>query len=104
VIDTLGRRPAPTEIGGNQIFVVSAGPRKLLDERRAKKGGSPDGPAAKGPSEIYAQKAAGPSRSAKPLGISEEGQAAAAGVSRQRWPAPMAITAPVAPGERDAVG
>ena len=88
VIDTL------VAAGANDIsnvgFTVSQ-PSKLLDEAREKAVAD-----ARRKAEIYA-KAAGVTLG-EPLGISEEGQAPQP-VFRGKVAAPMAITAPVAPGE-----
>jgi uncharacterized protein len=88
VIDTLVGAGA-NEIGGINFVVSQAS--KLLDEAREKAVAD-----ARRKAEIYA-KAAGVTLG-EPLGISEEGQAPQP-VFRGKVAAPMAITAPVAPGE-----
>jgi uncharacterized protein len=87
VIDTLVGAGA-NEIGGIHFVVSQAS--KLLDEAREKAVAD-----ARRKAEIYA-KAAGVTLG-EPLGISEEG--AAAQVFRGKVAAPMALNAPVAPGE-----
>src|ERR1700716_4076552 len=88
VIDTLVGAGA-NEIGGIHFVVSQAS--KLLDEAREKAVGD-----ARRKAEIYA-KAAGVTLG-EPLGISEEGSAPGP-LFRGKVAAPMAITAPVAPGE-----
>jgi len=88
VIDTLVGAGA-NEIGGINFVVSQAS--KLLDEAREKAVAD-----ARRKAEIYA-KAAGITLG-EPLSISEEGQAPQP-VFRGKVAAPMAITAPVAPGE-----
>jgi uncharacterized protein len=87
VIDTLVGAGA-NEIGGIHFVVSQAS--KLLDEAREKAVGD-----ARRKAEIYA-KAAGVTLG-EPLGISEEG--AAVPVFRGKVAAPMALNAPVSPGE-----
>jgi uncharacterized protein YggE len=87
VIDTLVGAGA-NEIGGIHFVVSQAS--KLLDEAREKAVAD-----ARRKAEIFA-KAAGVTLG-EPLGISEEG--AAAPVFRGKVAAPMALNAPVAPGE-----
>jgi len=88
VIDTLVGAGA-NEIGGIHFVVSQAS--KLLDEAREKAVAD-----ARRKAEIYA-KAAGVTLG-EPLGISEEGSAPGP-LFRGKVAAPMAITAPVAPGE-----